>query len=47
VDLTALDRCGTAEGSADHLGQGLCAVDDEEPRHRRVEPAPDEVSMSA
>jgi hypothetical protein len=27
--LTALDRCGTAEGSADRLGQGLGAVNDE------------------
>ena len=29
VNLTALDRRGTAEGSADHLGQGLSAVNDE------------------
>ena len=33
VDLTALDR----------RGQGLRAVDDEEPRHRRVDPALDEI----
>jgi hypothetical protein len=31
VDLTALDRRGASEGSADRLGQGLRAVDDEEP----------------
>jgi hypothetical protein len=29
VNLTALDRCGTAEGSADRLGQGFGAVNDE------------------
>src|SRR5207245_11535016 len=29
VNLTALDRRGTAEGSADRLGQGLGAVNDE------------------
>src|SRR5262249_35298289 len=29
VNLTALDRCGTAEGSADRLRQGLGAVNDE------------------
>jgi hypothetical protein len=33
---------GTSEGSTDRLGQGLCAVDDEEPRHGRVETALDE-----
>ena len=38
-----MDRRGTAEGSADRLGQGLGAVDDEEPRHRRVEPALDQI----
>ena len=43
MNLTALDRRGTAEGSADRLGQGLGAVDDEEPRHRRVEPALDQI----
>ena len=43
VDLTALDRRGASEGSADRLGQGLRAVDDEEPRHRRVDPALDEI----
>src|SRR6516164_9193080 len=42
VNLTALDRRGTAEGSADRLGQGLGAVDDEQPWHRRVEPALDQ-----
>ena len=29
--------------SADCLGQGLGAIDDEQPRHRRVEPALDQV----
>src|SRR5580704_1548998 len=43
VDLTALDCRGSSEGSADCFGQGLRAVDDEEPRHRRVEPALDEI----
>ena len=43
MDLTALDRRGASEGSADRLGQGLRAVDDEEPRHGRVEPALDEI----
>ena len=43
VDLTALDCRGGSEGSADCFGQGLGAVDDEEPRHRRVEPALDEI----
>ena len=43
VDLTALDCRGSSEGSADCFGQGLGAVDDEEPRHRRVEPALDEI----
>ena len=43
VDLTALDRRGSSEGSADCFGQGLRAIDDEEPRHRRVEPALDEI----
>ena len=43
VDLTALDRRGVSEGSADRLGQGLRAVDDEEPWHRRVEPALDKI----
>ena len=43
VNLTTLDRRGASEGSADRLGQRLRAVDDEEPRHRRVEPALDEI----
>src|SRR4029077_20427367 len=43
VDLTALDCRGSSEGSADCFGQGLGTVDDEEPRHRRVEPALDEI----
>src|SRR5207247_612587 len=43
VNLTALDRRGTAEGSADRLGQGLGAVNDEQSRHCRVEPALDQI----
>ena len=45
VDLTALDRRGASEGPADRLGQGLRAVNDEEPWHRRVEPALTRLSM--
>ena len=43
MDLTALDRRGSSEGPADRLGQGLRAVDDEQPRHRRIEPALDPI----
>jgi hypothetical protein len=43
MDLTPLDRRGATEGSADCLGQRLGAIDDEQPRHRRVEPALDQV----
>jgi hypothetical protein len=32
-----------AEGSADCLGQGPGAIDDEQPQHRRIEPALDQV----
>ena len=43
VDLTALDRARRAEGAPDRLGQRLGAVDDEQPRHRRIEPALDQI----
>jgi hypothetical protein len=43
VNLTTLDRRGASEGSADRLGQRLRAVDDEQPRHCRVESARDEI----
>ena len=43
MDLTALDRRSVTKGSADCLGQGLRTVDDEQPRHRRVKPALDEI----
>ncbi len=40
---TALDRCGTSEGSTECLRQSLRAFDNEEPRLGRVEPALDEI----
>jgi len=43
VNLTALDRRVPAKGAADRLGQRLGAVDDEQPHHRRVEAAFDQV----
>jgi hypothetical protein len=43
VHLAALDRRVPAKGAADRLGQGLGAVDDEQPRYRRVEAALDQV----
>src|SRR3954469_6900644 len=43
VDLAALDRRVPAKGAADRLGLGLGAVDDEQPRYRRVEAALDSV----
>src|SRR3954447_21694602 len=43
VNLAALDRRVPAKGAADRLGQGLGAVDDEQPRYRRVEAALDQV----
>jgi len=41
VDLTALNGSRSSKGSTDRLRQGLCAVDDEEPRHRWIDAARD------
>ena len=43
MDLTALNGSRSSKGSTDRLRQGLCAVDDEEPRHRWIEAALDEI----
>jgi len=43
VNLAALDRRVPAKGAADRLGQRPGAVDDEQPHHRRVEAALDQV----
>ena len=43
VNLAALDRRVPAEGRADHLGQRLRAIDDEQPADLGIEPAFDQV----
>src|SRR4051812_1912601 len=42
VNLAALDRRVLAKRATDRLGQGLGAVDDEQPHHRRIEAALDQ-----
>src|SRR5258707_1716211 len=43
VDLTPLDRRGTAEGLADRLRQRLGTIDDEEAADGRIEPTAGQV----
>src|SRR5262249_56136500 len=43
VDLTALNRRGVAKGPTDRLRQGFSTVNDEEPRHRRIEATLDQI----
>ena len=43
MDLAALDGDDSAECVADRPAQGLRPVDDEQPGHRRIEPALDQV----
>jgi hypothetical protein len=43
VNLAALDRRVPAKGAADRFGQGLGAVNDEQPHHCRIEAPLDEV----
>jgi hypothetical protein len=47
MELAPLDRRVSAEGAANDFAQRLGAVDDEQPTDGRVEPALDQMSISA
>ncbi len=41
--MAALDGGGHTEGVADRFAERLRAIDDEQPRHRQIEPPADEI----
>ena len=43
VDLAALDGGGHTEGVSDRFAECLRAIDDEQPRQRRIEPPGEEI----